>query len=427
MKKLYILALVALCAFVGCNKNADIPVVPSKGGPVKFATNLNSYSVKSSSLAENDQIGVFAGAPITRINVLGTVTSSKGVAFAEGSEICWKEGQTVPTTFAAYYPYSASCNASAADPFKFSFTLAADQSSAEGVAAADLLTAVAANVAVPADPANASPVTLNFTHQGSKMVVNVTKEIAAGIVSVEILDTKLTGVVDMENKTVSNHSGDAAAITAFRPNSAANTFEAIILPAVDIAPQIRVTIEGGTTYTFMMEGKMTFEAGKQYTATINIAASTVPGNAVTFTIGDIADWEVVATPLTYGDNPVVVKGNCWGVVGLGNDWENDLPMSEVAGESYCWTIDIDYTAGDQFKFRYAGSWDTQFGMWNNIDPADYKTITQEQINATTEYNPTYGLADGSSEQPNCNIALPSAGNYTLKLYTNHGQLFVTKN
>lgn len=424
MRKLYILALAALCALVGCNKNDETPVVPSKGGPVRFATNLNSYTVKSS-LAENDQIGVFAGAPITRINVLGTVTSSKGVAFAAGSEICWQSGQTSPTTFAAYYPYSASCNATAADPFKFSFSLAADQSSAEGVAASDLLTAVAANVAVPADPAAADPVTLTFTHQGSKFVVNVTKEISAEIESVEILGTKLTGVVDMANKTVSDHSGDATAIIANRPNSGANTFEAIILPAADIAPQIKVTVAGGTTYTYSMEGTMTFVAGKQYTATVNIAANPVSADAVIFQIGDITDWDVVETPLSYGDNPVVVQGDCWGVIGLGGDWANDIPMSEIA--PYCWSVDIDYVAGDQFKFRYAGSWDVQYGMWNNIDPAEYKTIEMSWIEATTSSNPTYGLADGSASKPNCNIALPEAGNYTLTLYSDTGSLYVTKN
>ena len=180
MKKvIFFLAAAALLA-VSCNKSESL-LVPSKGGPVRFSTNINTYTVKTSALVENDQLGVFAGAPITRINVLGTVTSSKGVAFEPGSEICWKEGQTGKQTFAAYYPYNASCNATAGDPLKFTFNLAADQSTADGVTAADLLTAVAKDVAVPADPATAEPVALNFIHQGVKLVVNVTKEISAAI------------------------------------------------------------------------------------------------------------------------------------------------------------------------------------------------------------------------------------------------------
>ena len=417
-KALFILAAAALLA-VGCNKEMSTSV-PSKGGPVRFATTLNTYTVKSSSLSENDQLGVFAGAPITRINVLGTVTSSKGVAFEPGSEICWKEGQTGKQTFAAYYPYSASCDATAGDPLKFTFNLAADQSTAEGVAAADLLTAVAKDVAVPADPATAEPVALNFIHQGAKLVVNVTKEISAAVMKVEILGTKLAGTVDLETQTVAT-SGDAGVITAYRPNSGANTFEAILLPAANIAPQIKVTVAGGTTYTYSMTGTLTFEAGKQYTATLNIAALTSSPSAATFSVGAVADWNIIPTPVTYDATPVVVNGNSWGIVGLGGDWDNDLPMEEVSGEAYCWTITIDYTAGDEFKFRYAKSWDVQYGGYESPT-----TIDQTWIDATTDSNRTYGMKSSD----NGNFKLPAAGNYTLKIYTGGdkaGDLYVTKN
>ncbi len=88
MKKLFILALAALCAFVSCDKE-NSSVDHSKGSVVRFTTHLNNYTVKSS-LAENEQIGVFAGAPISRLNVLGTVNSSNCVDFASGSEILWQ-------------------------------------------------------------------------------------------------------------------------------------------------------------------------------------------------------------------------------------------------------------------------------------------------------------------------------------------------
>ncbi|MBR6001246.1 MAG: fimbrillin family protein [Bacteroidales bacterium] len=436
MKKIFILAATVLLAAVACNKGGESPVVPSKGGPVRFATNLNSYTVKSS-LAENDQIGVFAGAPITRLNVLGTVTSSKGVAFASGSEICWQAGQTAATTFAAYYPYSASCNATAADPFKFTFTLAADQSSAEGVAAADLLTAVASNVAVPADPEAAEPVTLTFTHQGAKFVVNVTKEISAAVESVEILGTKLTGVVDMANKTVTDHSGDAASIIANRPNSAANTFEAIILPAADIAPQIKVTVEGGTTYTYSMNGTMTFVAGKQYTATVNIAAQAVSTDAASFSVGDITDWDVVATPLSYGDNPVV-ESNVWSVIGQVNgltDWTEDFPMEQSATgtnpEDGTWEIDITVDegpdangeGGSEFKIRWAAQWG------DGTQPVSSSNVVSIGM------NPEWWYADGKGDndeglqlwQANAkNIKCKEAGTYHITLFYPSCKVFVEK-
>ena len=296
MKKLIILALAALCAFVGCNKK-ESSAGPSTGGVVRFATNLNDYTIKSS-LAENEQIGVFAGAPISRLNVLGTVNSSKGVDFASGSEILWQAGQTEATTFAAYHPYNANCDAEPADPFKFTFSVPSDQSSAANYAAADLLTAVATNVAVPEDPASADPITLTFGHQGVKFVVNITKNSSSEIEDVEILDTMLSGTVDLETQTVGSLTTPGT-ILAFRPDPSADAFEAIILPAEDITPKIRITVTGGTTYTYSMTAPMTFAAGKQYTASINITSQQISSNKAYFVVGDITDWEVVSDPLSY--------------------------------------------------------------------------------------------------------------------------------
>lgn len=419
MKKTVLFLFAAALLAVSCNK--EVTPVLQQDTPVRFTTNLNSYTVRSSSFSENDEIGVFAGAPISRFNVLGKVTSSQGLAFESGSEIYWQAGQTAATTFGAYYPYSAGCDATEENPFKFTFSIVADQTTAEAVRASDLLTAVAANVAVPTDPATAEPVTLSFIHQGAKLVVNVIKEISAGVVSVEILDTPLTGVVDIENQTVTNHS-NTGTVTCFRPNSTSNTFEAILLPAEGIAPKIKVTVEGGTTYTYSMEGTMNFVAGKQYTAMITIAAQENTPAAAAFRVGDITDWEVIATPVEYGDTPAVVIGNSWGVVGLGGDWDNDLPMQEVTSDSYCWTIDITYVENDEFKFRYAKDWAYQFGAWE----VGGVTIDQTWIDATTDTNCTCTLW----KENNGNLKLPSAGDYTLKLYTGgekEGQLFVTKN
>ena len=426
MKRLVLFLATAALLAVSCNKEA--PVVSSRGSAVRFSTNLNNYSVRSS-LAENDQLGVFAGVPISRINVLGTVNSSKGVDFASGSEIYWQAGQTAATTFAAYYPYNAGCDATASDPFKFTFSLAADQRTGEGVKASDLLTAVASDVAVPSDPDNADPITLNFIHQGSKFVINVIKDISADIVSVEILGTKLTGTVDLETQTVTDHSGDDTPIIANRPNSAANTFEAIILPASDIAPKIKVTVEGETTYTYSMQGSMTFDPGRQYTASVNLRNSqpNTPGAAL-FSVGDITDWEVVATPLSYGEDPEV-EAFGWSVIGQVNgrdDWSEDFPMTQVENgidpEDGTWEIeftvaegpDENGNGGSEFKIRWAGQWENPVAIG---------------------MNPEWWYADGTGEneeglqlwQANSkNIKCKEAGTYKLTLFYPSCKAFIEK-
>ena len=135
-------------------------------------------------------------------------------------------------------------------------------------------------------------------------MVNVTKTITAAVESVEILDTKLTGVVDLETRTVGSLDASGT-ICAYRPDPSANAFEAIILPAEDIAPKIRVTVEGGTTYTYSMTGTMTFVAGKQYTATVNITSNQVSPVEAVFVVGDITDWDVVSDQLSYDTTPEV--------------------------------------------------------------------------------------------------------------------------
>ena len=337
MKKLFILALATLCAFMGCNKENSSDG-HSKGGVVRFSTHLNDYAVKSS-LAENEQIGVFAGAPISRLNVPGTVNSSKGVDFASGSEILWQAGQTEATTFAAYHPYNANCDAEPADPFKFTFSVPSDQSSAANYAAADLLTALAANVAVPADPATADPITLTFGHQGVKFVVNITKNNSSEVEAVEILDTNLSGTVDLETQTVGSLTTPGT-ILAFRPDPSSDAFEAIILPAEDIAPKIRITVTGGTTYTYSLNAPMTFAAGKQYTASIDITSQQISSNQASFVVGDITDWEVVSDPLSYDADPLSDDSDP-----LPDDPDPEVnnpgpPQGRVPGMEHGWDLDF---------------------------------------------------------------------------------------
>ncbi|MBR6001244.1 MAG: hypothetical protein IK045_00075, partial [Bacteroidales bacterium] len=166
---------------------------------------------------------------------------------------------------------------------------------------------------------------------------------------------------------------------------------------------------------------------KRYTADIAITEETVAG-AVSFTL-QVTDWEDAEENPVFGGQEVVSVKDKWSVIGkiMGSNWNKDFVMTD--GQDNTWSIDITYAAGDEFKFRFNGAWDYQYGMWNNEEPsADVRTIEAEWIAATTETHPTYHLASGSAEEPNCNIALPAAGQYTLKLVTygeGAGDLYVT--
>lgn len=416
MKKvLFAVAFAAIFA-VSCNKEAA-PVVPGEGAPVKFTAELKyqfDTRATSSAFEVGDEIGIFAGAPIARYNVKGTIATGNAVNLA--SAINWQAGQTSATTFAAYYPYDADKTpANAAEhPFVIDYSLPVAQTDAAAVAAADLHIAKVANVAV------GESVALPFSHAFSKISVTVTKEINAAVTKVEILGSKVAGSVDLEAQTVAV-SGDAAAVTAF---AGASTYDAIILPQT-VAPQIRVTVTGNTTYTFSLDGSaMAFEPGKVYSTTVHISKSAAQQNEASFSAGAITDWTAVSG-ISF-TNPEISAGDVWSVIGTvnGSAWNEDFPMTQTATgtnpEDGTWEVTITVAdgadgdnTGDEFKLRWAGKYIGEGG-------------TVQEVGG----DPSWWFYDGTNLQgwqANAgNIKCKEAGTYKVTLYYPSCKLDVVK-
>lgn len=430
-KSLFIFAVAALFT-VSCDKQ-ETPF-ETKGVPVRFTTTLTQYHLKNS-LAPNDQIGIFAGAPISRINVLGTVNASQGVDIESGKEIYWQAGQMHPTTFAACYPYSQNCDATAEHPFIFTYSIASDQGNASNFVSSDLLTAVASNVSAPSGPEVQESVMLNFSHQFSKLVINVVTALSGEIEDVEVLNAKLNCQVNMENKSVSNLSVPGT-IHAYRPDPGENVFEAIILPGENQSPQIRVTVAGGTTYTFSMSETANFAPGTKYSATVSIASVSTSISSQSFSVGDIKDWTADPTPLPFG-NPEI-DSHVWSVIGDVNGrtpWSEDFPMSQIENgvnpEDGRWEINISVgegvdsegNGGSEFKIRWAAQWgdETQVVSSNNV--------------VSVGMNPTWLYADGRGENDeglqfvqinSRNIKCKEAGTYKITLFYPSCRVYVEK-
>ncbi|MBR6055061.1 MAG: fimbrillin family protein [Bacteroidales bacterium] len=372
MKKiLFAVAFAALLA-VSCNKEQTSSVVGSQGGPVKFTAELKySFDTRATATAfqNGDEIGIFAGTPIARYNVKGTVgTVSEGSAPVElASPINWQAGQTAATTFAAYFPYlsAKTPEAGASTPMVLPWAVKADQRQLADLDESDLRVAVAANVAVD------SPVAFSFTHAFSKINILVNSSAVPGTVEkVEVLGTKREGSVDLTTKAVSV-SGDASAIITNHV-SASSPFEAIFLPQT-AAPQIKVTMDNQTSYTFTMDGSaIAFEAGKIYNTAILIPAGDAQQHSVTFSVGAITDWTNDNTSVTYTGDPTVDAGQFWSVIGTvnGSSWNVDYPMTQTTTgtnpEDGTWEATITVAAGpdnlgnggDEFKLRWAGDWNS---------------------------------------------------------------------
>ena len=87
MKKVLYAALAAL-ALAACSKQESVR--PVQQGEVRFTTNIQTYTVKATDTAfeNNDEIGIFAGAPISKNNVKAVVT---GTSLIPVTPIKWVE------------------------------------------------------------------------------------------------------------------------------------------------------------------------------------------------------------------------------------------------------------------------------------------------------------------------------------------------
>ena len=430
MKRIISFAMLACALLVaGCNKADNAaPGVAESSRDVRFSADINRFAVKATDTAfENgDEIGIFAGAPIVKSNVKATVAGT-AVNVDPANPIKWLEDQTAPVAFVGYYPYAASV----ADAAAYHFAVAYDQTAEGAYAASDLMVAnTTANP--PASETDPAVVNLDFKHVLSKVVIKIDNQLLKAITDVQFLNIALAADFNLnaEGAEVAESVSDPfpyIKAVACADEGVKKVYQLLTVPQT-AQPQIQVTLEDGSQYLYSLASAFTFAKGKRYTAEIAITEETVAG-AVSFTL-QVTDWEDAETNPAFGGQEVTVVKDKWSVIGkiMGSNWNRDFVMTD--GEDNTWSIDITYAAGDEFKFRFSGAWENQYGMWNNEEPsADVRTIEADWIAATTETHPTYHLANGSTEEPNCNIALPEAGNYSLKLVTfgeGAGDLYVTK-
>lgn len=428
MKRISAFIVVALAMIVaGCNKGGDGVIAVNSSRDVRFSADINRFVVKATDTAfeNDDEIGIFAGSPLVKSNVKATVAGTAVVVDA-ANPIQWLDGQTDPVIFAAYYPYNAEVsNASAMD-----FDVKMDQSSEAAYADADLMVANATGNP-PANETDPAIVNLNFKHVLSKIVVKIDNQLTSPVTGVELTALSTYAQFNLNDAGAIVDGSVGAQMPYIKALKCANdgtknVFQLLTVPQT-AQPQIKVTVEDGTVYFYSLASSFTFAKGKKYTAEIAITEETVAG-AVSFTL-QVTDWEDAEQNPEFGGQETIVVKDKWSVIGkiMGTNWNKDFVMTDGGDNS--WSIDVTYAEGDQFKFRFNGEWTYQYGMWNNEEPAEYKTIDATWIAATTDENPTYHLADGGETQPNCNIALPEAGSYTLKLVTfgeHAGDLYVTK-
>jgi len=389
MKKTLLILASALTLFA-CAKQETVRT--AQPGEVKFTSNIQSYTLKATDVAfeNNDKVGIFAGTPINKNNVEAVVS---GTSLLPVNPIKWIEGDNGLVKFYAYYPY----NENAVKEFRFA--VEADQTLASDYKKSDLMLASAQSA--PKDEA----VELQFSHKLSKVSIGIQNNTGAAITGVYFQNVALGRYINLE-------TGALGVIDAEKTNIKANAilggYQLIVVPQ-KAQPSIRVTLDNGKSYLFELASEFTFNAGKKASASLTLNP-VEEANAVEFSLA-VNDWEDEADGLEFNDPSIdETPVHTWSVIGLNDDWETDIPMTlNAAGK---WELTIDYIQDNQFKLRADNDWALNAGI---------KTSWDNDVFMSGD-NPDPYLEEGSPR----NIRLEAAGQYKLEFEYPTYKFVVTK-
>lgn len=261
--KLKTLAIVALVCATACNNKVDTDRVA-----IRFKAGLAQYVTKATdtSFESGDAISLFAGSPINEVNAKLT---ANGSALTPAHTIYWGAGQTTASTFEAIYPYNQAYTSARVD-----FTVAADQSTSEGLKASDFMTA-----SVSSAPSQGA-VVLPFRHAMAKLVIKITNETDYAVSAVKMTEICQTLKAD----------GSASNAGTVNACASGSDWQLIVAPQAS-SPKIVVSTTGGE---YKFTGSVDIAAGSRGTIELTIKKDAPVKDEVSFTC-TVSDWDEGAT------------------------------------------------------------------------------------------------------------------------------------
>lgn len=256
--KLKTLAIVALVCATACNNKVDTDRVA-----IRFKAGLAQYVTKATdtSFESGDAISLFAGSPINEVNAKLT---ANGSALTPAHTIYWGAGQTTASTFEAIYPYNQAYTSARVD-----FTVAADQSTSEGLKASDFMTA-----SVSSAPSQGA-VVLPFRHAMAKLVIKITNETDYAVSAVKMTEICQTLKAD----------GSASNAGTVNACASGSDWQLIVAPQAS-SPKIVVSTTGGE---YKFTGSVDIAAGSRGTIELTIKKDAPVKDEVSFTC-TVSDW-----------------------------------------------------------------------------------------------------------------------------------------
>ena len=238
----------------------------------------------------SNKVGVFVtynDAPITNgNNNEHTVESNGNLSTANAMNYPTEDGATVDIY--AYAPYASSMTLGSNN-----FAVAADQSTAAGYLASDLIYA-----SKTGQEQSESAVALNFSHKLAKINVTIQQQETSTLdltsATVTVTNTKIATTFDPTKGTVGEASGSETDIKAASALGSETTACAIIVPQqLAAGTQLVKIIADGKQLNAKLTDATTFESGISYNFTVNIGTVEEPVTEVTLTLGStaIASWD----------------------------------------------------------------------------------------------------------------------------------------
>ena len=355
---LYMGALSTL-ALVSCTNNDDNSEWYGSEGIV-FTSAIQSR-VSGNAWNANDEVGIYmmnAGSGIetaTAQNKKYIAQTNGTLTAASGNGIYLPESGSVD--FIAYYPYTTSVSGN---------KIAVNVSDQSKPAAIDL---IYSNGTKGIEATTATTISLAFTHQLSKLTLNVTKDATVETLSglnVTMKGISTEGEFNLADGTLTATTGTNNKEVAMNVNAEGTTATAIILPTASASDQTAINLTfslNGQSFTYTIDNTAIFEKGTNVTFNANLSINN--GKPVV-TVGNatITDWtekpggdinvnfdgETQPQP---GEEAVVLNESFATSQGAFTIEDKQLPE----GGSYVWKHDAGTTTGgDPYYYMKASSY-----------------------------------------------------------------------
>lgn len=263
---LYMGALSTL-ALVSCTNNDDNSEWYGSEGIV-FTSAIQSR-VSGNAWNANDEVGIYmmnAGSGIetaTAQNKKYIAQTNGTLTAASGNGIYLPESGSVD--FIAYYPYTTSVSGN---------KIAVNVSDQSKPAAIDL---IYSNGTKGIEATTATTISLAFTHQLSKLTLNVTKDATVETLSglnVTMKGISTEGEFNLADGTLTATTGTNNKEVAMNVNAEGTTATAIILPTASASDQTAINLTfslNGQSFTYTIDNTAIFEKGTNVTFNANLS------------------------------------------------------------------------------------------------------------------------------------------------------------